>query len=146
LSTEPQVVSTSTQPMARRRWKSCIVTPKAGRITTSSAPSRRSRSRRPAAAEEDDPHRGELLVDVRVVDDLAHQEESADRGTWAGLVGVLDRPIHPVAEAELARQPELERAGAQPVVARPEGVDHRARVVGGELPSIAALSPKPFRK
>src|SRR6059036_3269225 len=35
-STEPQVVSTSTHPSARSRSKSCTVTPKAGRITTSS--------------------------------------------------------------------------------------------------------------
>ena len=58
LSTEPQVVSTSTQPIARSRSKSRTVTPKAGRMTTSSgvtplssssAPSGRSRNVTPIA-------------------------------------------------------------------------------------------------
>ena len=37
LSTLPQVVSTSTQPVARRWFISATVTPNAGRITTSPA-------------------------------------------------------------------------------------------------------------
>src|SRR2546422_7427277 len=58
LSTEPQVVSTSTQPSARSRSKSRTVTPKAGRMTTSSGvtaptskspPSRRARNSTPIA-------------------------------------------------------------------------------------------------
>ena len=37
LSTDPQVVSTTTQPRSRSVVKSAIVTPNAGRITTSAA-------------------------------------------------------------------------------------------------------------
>ena len=35
LSTEPQVVSTTTHPRSRSTWKSWMVTPNAGRMTTS---------------------------------------------------------------------------------------------------------------
>jgi hypothetical protein len=42
------------------------------------------------------------MVDVRVVDDLAGQEYAAIGKLPAGLVGVLDRPLDAIAEAELA--------------------------------------------
>ena len=62
-----------------------------------------------AVGQERDPHVAELLVHVGVVDDLTHQEEPPVGKLGPGLVGVLDRAIHPVAEAEFARQPEGQR-------------------------------------
>ena len=93
--------------------------------------------------EDGDAHGPELGVHVRVVDDLADQEEAALRKLDTGLVGVVDRAVHPVAEAELAGQPEGERPRLEPVAARPQGLHHRAVVVGGELLLDVGLEPEP---
>ncbi len=50
------------------------------------------------------PCRAELVVDVRVMDDFAGQEDGAVREAAPRLVGVVDGPIDAVAEAELARE------------------------------------------
>ena len=60
---------------------SSIVTPNAGRITTSSGVSASSDS--PSIAQEADALRAKLVVDVRVVDDLAGQVDGAVRETGA---------------------------------------------------------------
>ena len=87
-----------------------------------------------APGEEADAHVPELLIDVGVVDDLADQEEPAVGELDPGLVGVVHRPVHPVAEAELPGQPEGQRTDGEPVLVGPERLHHRAVVVGGELP------------
>ena len=53
-----------------------------------------------------------LLVDVRVVDDLAGQEDRPIGKPLARLVGVVDGAIDAVAEPELAREVDGEAAGA----------------------------------
>ena len=55
-------------------------------------------------AEEADALRAQLIVDVRVVDDLAGQEDGAIGKARPRLVGVVDGAIDAVAEAELARE------------------------------------------
>ena len=52
----------------------------------------------------------QLLVDVRVVDDFAGQEDASIGKALARLVGVVDGAIDAVAEAELAGQMEREPA------------------------------------
>ena len=137
------MVSTSTQPIARSRSKSPMVTPNAGMMTTSSAPiAEKSNSPSSSAGQERDAHGPQLLVHVRIVDDLAHQEQPPVGELEPGLVGVVHRAIHPVAEAELARQPEGERPDVQPVVAGAQQLDHGAVVVGGELALDRGLEPE----
>ena len=60
-------------------------------------------------AQEGDPHFLEPGVHVRIVDDLADQEDPPVGKLGPGFVGVLDRAIDAVAEAELARETEGER-------------------------------------
>ncbi len=91
-------------------------------------------------------HGAQLRVDVRIVDDLAHQEGAAVGELGPGLVGVLDRPVHPVAKAELTRHPEGDVAHRQRVVVRADGVDHAAVVVGRESTLDGALEPESFAK
>ncbi len=92
----------SVQPRRSRRSSIPTVTPNAGRITTSSWPSAFTLAS--SCAHELDPHGPQLLVDVRVVDDLAGQEHAAVGEALPGLVGVVDGAVHAVAEAELARE------------------------------------------
>ena len=49
-----------------------------------------------------------------IVDDLADQVEPPVGELVPRLVGVIHRPLHPVAEAELPGQPEGERAHGEP--------------------------------
>ena len=95
--TDPQVVSTSVQPRLELR-QLATVTPNAGRITTSPTQGAMSRqvvrNRMPAP---------QLIVHVRVVDDLAGQEH-ARSGKRCAPVGIVDRAIDAVAEAEFASQ------------------------------------------
>jgi hypothetical protein len=51
-----------------------------------------------------DPHAPEFRVDVRVVDDLANEQQPPIGELPARLIGVLHRALHPVAESELARE------------------------------------------
>ena len=108
-STEPQVVSTMTQPIRLNRCISAVVTPKAGRTTTSSGPSGSRVGI--GVAQKLDALGAQPIVDVRVVDDLAGQEHAAVGKSLARLVGVVDRAIDAVAEAEFAREMNREAAG-----------------------------------
>ena len=74
-STDPHVVSTRMQPRCCRSASSSIVTPNAGRMTTSAGVSTVERFAR--VGEEADALRAQLGVDVRVVDDLAGQIDGA---------------------------------------------------------------------
>ena len=108
------------------------VTPNAGRITTSSGPSVfalfagiAERNRMPCARKP--------VVDVRVVDDLAGQEDVAAGEAPARLVGVVDRAVDAVAEAELAREVDRQPPGCRGG-SRRRGPRRRARCVGrGQL-------------
>ena len=51
--------------------------------------------------EEGDPHRLEFGVHMRVMDDLASQIDGTIRELLSCLIGVVDRPLHAVTEAEL---------------------------------------------
>ena len=77
-------------------------------MTTSSGVSASSDS--PGVAEEADALRAELIVDVRVVDDLAGQEDLPVGKPLARLIRVVDGAIDAVAEAELAREVHGETA------------------------------------
>ena len=86
-----------------------------------------------------DPHIPQLLIHVRVVDDLPDQKEPAAGELGPGLVGVLDGPVDAVAEAELPGQPEGQRTHLEPVVVGPQRLDHGAVIVGGEPARDLAL-------
>ena len=62
-------------------------------------------------AEEPDVGGAQLIVDVRVVDDLAGEEDVPSREAAARLIRVIDRAVHSVAEPELAREVNREAAG-----------------------------------
>ena len=104
------------------------VTPKAGRITTSFGPSVSHGSAR--LAQKTDASVPQSIVDVRVVDNLAGQVDVLIRESPAGLIGVVDRAIDPVAEAELAREVHGEASDPVLEIVRPHVLDDAA-VVGG---------------
>ena len=70
----------------------------------------------PLVGEDDDVHLPQARVDVRVVDDFAGEKDPAVGEALARFVGVFDRAIHAVAEAELPceLQPELTDGGFEP--------------------------------
>ena len=82
--------------------------------------------------EKADPHRAELVVDVRVVNDFAGQEHCALGEALAGLIGVVDGAIDAVAEAELARQVQRQPAGAEHEIMAFDLFDERAVIIVGE--------------
>ena len=140
-----------TQPSARSVSKSRIVTPNAGRITTSSGDTPREVEHRLAVGvvtglEDLDPHLAAAAVDVRVVDDLADEEDAPVGELPARLVGVLDRALDAVAEAEFAGEPDRDAADRQRVVALAQQVDQRAVVVGGQRPLDLGLEPEALPK
>ena len=65
--------------------------------------------------QEADAERPQLVVDVRVVDDLAGQVDVLVGELAPRLVGVVHGPVHAVAEPELLREVDREpaRAGAR---------------------------------
>src|SRR5688500_16694422 len=79
--------------------------------------------------EQADAHALEPAVHVRVVDDLAGEEDPAVGELLPRLVGVLDRALHPVAEAELAGQLQGHLARPRAIAELAQAVDHRAVVV-----------------
>ncbi len=79
--------------------------------------------------EEADAHRPQLLVDVRVVDDLAGQVHAAIGKALARLIRVVDGAVDAVAEAELTRQMHRQAAGAVREVGALDLVDERAVVI-----------------
>jgi hypothetical protein len=85
------------------------------------------------AVQEPDPHLGQAPVDAGVVDDLAGDEDPALGELLPRLVGVLDRPVHAVAEPELAGQAEGERARLQAVPLGAHALHQRGVVIAHEL-------------
>jgi hypothetical protein len=90
-----------------------------------------------------DPHVLELLVHMRIVDDLAHQVEPAVGELAPGLVSVVHGPVDPVAEPELPGQPEAHAAHVEAIIPRPECLDHRAVIIGGKLAFDFRLEAEP---
>ena len=74
----------------------------------------------------------QFLVDVRVVDDFAGEEHLTVGEALARLIGVVDRAIHAVAEAELAREVDGQSARAEREVIRLDLLDDGAVVVLGQ--------------
>jgi hypothetical protein len=77
-------------------------------------------------AQEADAHRAQLIVDVRVMDDLAGQKHGAIGKAAARLVGVIDRPVDAVTEPELAREANRQPAGSISEVLRFDAVNQVA--------------------
>jgi len=120
-----------------------MVTPNAGRITTSSGP--RSPADSPGIGRGTGcPGGPQLLVDVRVVDDLAGEEHPPVGKARAGLVGVVDGAVHPVAEAEFASQVDRQPTRTVAVAVGLDLLDQRAAVTGLEHAGDLLLEVEPF--
>ena len=119
-----------------------MVTPNAGRMTTSAGVERVQRLAR--VGQEADPLRPELVVDVRVVDDFAGEEDAAVGKSLPRLVGVVDRAIDAVAEPELTRQVDGEPAGAEAVAVLFDGADDLAVIALGEHVGDLVFEVEPF--
>ena len=104
LMTSPHVVSTIWHPRVLIASTVATFAPKAGTITTSSAPSSWISRVAGCAGEVSDAHGGELSVYFRVVDDLAEERNAAIGEDLARRIGEVDRPLDPVAESELLGQ------------------------------------------
>ncbi len=87
-----------------------------------------------AGDEELDPHRLHLGIHVRVVNDLTHQHDASIGKLVPRLVGILDRTLDAVAEAELAGEPDRGVAGSQLVRALTEQIHQMPRVIGIQRP------------
>src|SRR5262249_35622458 len=83
--------------------------------------------------EEADAARAQPIVDVRVVDDLASEEDVPAGKARDRLVGVVDRAIDAVTEAELAREMDRQPPFLVAEAGRADLVDEPAVVRGGEL-------------
>ena len=79
------------------------------------------------------PRRAELIVDVRIVDDFAGQEDRAIGEAGACLIGVVHGAIDAVAEPELRRETDGEPAGLVAIAIRPDSLDEGAVIARGEL-------------
>jgi hypothetical protein len=79
-------------------------------------------------AEEADAVGAQAIVDVRVVDDLAGEEDVAAGEARDRLVGVVDGPIDAVAEPELAGEVEREPPLVVAVIGAADLVDEAAVV------------------
>ena len=84
-------------------------------------------------AQETDARGAQLLIHVRVVNDLAREVDRPVREPSACLIGVIDRPIHTVAEPELPREVDGQPPGRVPVCRSLDPVDELAVVVLGQL-------------
>ena len=83
-------------------------------------------------AQEADALRAQLIVDVRIVDDLPGQEDLLRRKALASLVRVVDRAIDAVAKAEFAGKVHGEPAGFKAIVLRLDVPDQLAVVTVGQ--------------
>src|SRR5438270_2318139 len=83
--------------------------------------------------------RGELLIDVRVVDDLANQERALVGELGPRFVRILDRAVHAVTESELTREPECQVADLERVSRLANEIDDPAVIIGGERAFDRAL-------
>jgi hypothetical protein len=95
-------------------------------------------------AEELDAHRAQLLVDVRVVNDLAGQVDRALRKPLARLVRVVDGAIHAVAEAELSREVDGETSRAVGELVGLDAIDESAVIVVGQHAGDGVLQVEAF--
>ena len=73
------------------------------------------------------------IVDVRVVDDFAGQEDVSSGEAPPRLVGVVDRAVHAIAKAELASEVDDQPAAGVLEIARADTIDERAVVRRREL-------------
>ena len=129
-STEPQVVSTSVQPRFDERLEQ--LDGDAERRQDDDVVRRQRVERFAGVAEEADALRANLVVDVRVVDDLAGQKDRAIGKALPRLIRVVHGAIDAVAEAELAREVHGEPAGLKREVGRLDGGDEIAVIALGE--------------
>ena len=136
------MVSISVQPRRSSRRSISIVTPNAGRMTTSSLPSVSTRRR--LVAEKTDAHVAELFVDVGVVDDFAGQVDRPVGKPLARLIGIVDGAIDAVAESELAREMEGQTAGAIGVVVGLDALDEVAVIALGQDAGDGSLEVEAF--
>ena len=132
----------SVQPRRSSCCSIATVTPNAGRITTSSAPSRSIAS--PVVAQELDAHRPQLFVDVRVVNDLAGQVHRHGRKALARLIRVVDGAIDAVAEAELAGEMHGEATDAVGEVVGLDAIDDLAVIALGQHAGDGILEVEAF--
>jgi hypothetical protein len=86
-----------------------------------------------AVRQDDDPHLLEPRVDVGVVDDLAEEKGAAIGEAPARLVGILDRPIDAVAEAELPGELDADVSGTGLITELFEPLDDGAAVSSREI-------------
>ena len=112
-----------------------ITTSSGVRPLKSNAPSDRVR-------EDLDPHLAQPVVDVRIVDDLADEKNPPIGEFPARLVGVLDRALDAVAEAEFAGEPDRDVPDHERVVVRAQLVDDPPVVVRRELVLDLRLEPE----
>src|SRR5882762_435385 len=94
--------------------------------------------------QEFDAHRGEVLVDARVVDDLADQERALAGKLGARFVRILDRAVHAVTEAELAGEPECHVADLQRVSRLADEIDDTAVIIGRKRAFDRAFEAEAF--
>jgi hypothetical protein len=95
-------------------------------------------------AQKRDPHLGELLIDMGIMDDLSNEKESAVGKLGPGLIGVLYRAIDAIAESELSRQPERQRPDPELILVGFERLHDGAVVVGGQPTGDLALETESF--
>ena len=116
-STEPHVVSTRVHPRSTSDVNSSTVMPNAGRMTTASGT--QDVEGFAGIAQKPDAQRADLIVDVRVVDDLAGQVDGSIGEAASRLVRVVNGAIDSVTEAKLPRQIQAEAARLEAVVRSP---------------------------
>ena len=138
------MVSTSVQPARDSRSSSWTVTPNAGRITTSSGPSGVGILVR--IGKETDVLGAQLIVDVRVVDDFAGQEDVAIGEALARLIGIVDGAIDAVAEAEFTRENNREPSAGKAVVVRFDLLNEIAVVALRQDPGDGVLEVESLSK
>ena len=89
-----------------------------------------------------DPHLHEPVIHVRVVDDLADEEDPPIGKLPARLVRVFHRAFNAVAESELARQPHGNVAQREREITLAEKVDDPSRIVGDDVILDLGLQPE----
>ena len=92
------------------------------------------------------PLRAQPIVDVRVVDDFAGQEDAAIGKPLARLIRVVDGAIDAVAEAELAREMDREAARPIPEVVGLDLLDELAVIVPVQLGRDRIFQVEAFAK
>ena len=135
LITSPQVVSTSTQPLASSFLRVPTSVPNAGMMTTSPACKLRHFLIRRLGRNDLDAHVADLVVDLRVVDDFAEQINRRVRigKVFPRGVGEVNRALDAVAKAEFLRELHGEVAGGKHAAAGADALDQFAAVMREHL-------------